>query len=379
MTPADYGLKTSYFSLDPSKDYEVFFVREKEAEEFLSLVRRTINTGRIPRFVIYGVFGIGKTHFLRYTAWKLRDVAKSIYVECPPCHRRSKFADFYSVIMRSIGRGYFLELLKKSVEELRSRGEQLSEALGINQDLASVIENTLNVDDYSLWLYFSGMKLSSKEARSIGVAHPQIDEDEAVSILNMVASLVKKFEGKQLMLLIDEAELLIRLSGDALNMFTEAIRGLTDERSKVGLIFAVTGRGLDHLPSVLTDNSVKRRIGISNYIPFEEYSESDLREFILSAISYRRIEGFDVSQKLSSISTKEHLTEKTYPFTEEAVEHIIRVIATLYKDGKIDAIRPKEALMIMDDSLAIALEDGCSVIDSSVVKRACKALEGAPI
>ena len=372
-----YGLKTGYFTLNPKEEYRVFFVRKEEADKFIDYIRGIIASGRVPKAVIYGVFGLGKTHFLHYVLYKLGDVSSSVYVETPPCHRRTKFTELYGSVLRRMGGRYVLGLLDRAIDTLQSEGKSLDEYLKLDPDLAYTIEEAVRgKEQHTLWRYLSGAKLRSAEVQSIGAMTNQLNEDEAVSFLNAVALLIKAFEGKQLMLLVDEIENTNDIGGDSLSMFREAIRGLVDESSRVGTVFAATGRAMEGLPICITDESVRRRIGFPNYMYFEEYTVDNLAQFIYEVIRYRRREDFDVKvtvKKAKEIAA-EGVTERSYPFTEGGIGKIIETVVALRDVGKIPAVRPPEALSIMDRALVIATERNAPLITSEVVDEVCKTL-----
>ena len=374
-----YGLKTGYFTLNPKQEYKVFFVRKEEADKFVEYIRGIISSGRVPKAVVYGVFGLGKTHFLHYILYKLNDVSSSVYVETPPCHRRTKFTELYGSILRRMGGRYVLGLLNRAIDTLQPKGISLSEHLKLDPDLAYTIEETARgKEQHTLWRYLTGAKLRSAEVRSIGAMTNQLNEDEAVSFLNAIALLIKEFEGKQLMLLVDEIENTNDIGGDSLSMFREAIRGLVDESSRVGTIFAATGRAMEGLPICITDESVRRRIGFPNYMYFEEYTVDNLAQFIYEVIQYRRREDFDVKVAVKQAKEihAESVTEKSYPFTEEGIKKIIETVVALRDTGKIPAVRPPEALSIMDRALVVATERSATLVTYEIIDEVCKTLTG---
>jgi Cdc6-like AAA superfamily ATPase len=358
------GLKVSYFTLNPSEEFEVFFVRSNLVESFVSSVRRTVSIGKIPKAVVYGPLGIGKTQFARHVMWRLKNIIEPLYIETPPMHRRSRFTDLYSSIMRNLGRDYVLNLLKRATER--------SVLVGLNQDLRRAVENGLASSEYVLWKYLCGFKLLSSEVGIIQATYPQINEDEAVSILNTIGAEIKALKERPLVLFLDEFENTRFLGGDGLATFREAVRGLTGEGSKVGVVFFTTGRQIPELTTVLWDESVRRRIGVYNFYSFEDYTEQELKQFVYEVIKYRRNEGFDVQTALKRVETSEHIDTDSYPFTKEAIDKIVEKVVFLRHEAFTDTLRPKEAMDIMDKALALAIEAGEKCITAETVERAAE-------
>lgn len=369
MAAADYGLAKRYFSPN-QQDEEGVFLGPKQAkvDQIIGAIRRTVQTGRVPKAVILGVFGIGKTQFIRYAAQNLSDVARAVYVECPPCHRRSRFVDIQNVILRKLGRDFVLELFGQAIKTAETRGVSFDSLFGLDEkELPTVIKAGVQKDKLILWRYLSGEKLRPTEINQLSAVHPQIYEDQAIWILNAIAKLVRLLENRQLILFFDEFENTVGISGDSLAMFREAVRGLVDERSSVGTVFVISGRDEGDLPVAVTDEAIKRRIGLPNYILFSEYTPNELEVLIKEVISHARRSDFHVADVMSKLKgSQEKVNESTYPFSETATKNIVQFVVYLRKHGKIDAIRPKEALMIMDEALAVA-DAKTVVLDSNLV------------
>lgn len=362
-----YGLKVDYFVINPKKEYQIFFAREEEFGQFLKDLEATINSGRVPRSVVFGLFGVGKTQFLLHLKYALSSKATCVYIESPSCHRRTRFVEFYRSIVMALGRQTVINSLAKGMELVQQSKKELSE-IGLSEELASIISNALaNNKQFTLWRWLVGQKLSSADATSLEAVRQELADEDAVAILNAMAILNLHFSQKPLLLLIDEFENTRDISGDARISFTEAMRSLVDEGSQIGAVFTLTARALAEMPGPISDEPVKRRIGITNYVRFEEYNESELEKFIKQVILYRREEHFNVSKELSSIRSTETVTEDTYPFSQEAIEEIVKSVVLFKEQEKIEAVRPKEALEIMDKALRIAIEEKLPSINKDLI------------
>jgi len=362
------GLKTKYLSLNQRVDAPLFFgPRLKIVNELVGNIILTIDTSRVVKKVILGPYGVGKTQLIRYAMSKIKDVAYSVYVETPPCHKRTRFVDLYGVIMRNIGRQYILDILKKTNDVSIDKLQSISDYLGLpERDLGYVIRENLDKNDVVLWRYLTGEKLKAGEVKILKVANNQLYEDDCVWILNALGIIIKNFENKQLILFIDEVENLAVISGDSRMMLTEAIRGLVNEDSNVGIIFVMSARSFSGIPIPLVDEPVMRRIGRQNFVPFDEYSDEDLESLLNDILKFRRIDQNN-QDKIAIIKTAETLTNETYPLTKEAITSVIETVKLLRNEGLIDSIRPKEALSIIDDSIAYAIQKDLTYISSDVI------------
>jgi len=61
---------------------------------------------------------------------------------------------------------------------------------------------------------------------------------------------------------------------------------------------------------------------------------------------------------------------KSFPFTENAIQIAVNTVAELRQLGRIDSSRPKEALDLMDNSIALATDAAAPLIDSGFIETA---------
>ncbi len=346
-----YGLRYEYFTINPKKEFQVFFAREEEFARFYRDLVGMLDSRRVPRYVVFGLFGVGKTHFLLHLGHEIADRADAVYVETPSSHRRTSFVEFYRSIISALGRNTILSLLEEGM-----RNPEAAKEFGLSEDLAYVINNAVKEKKfYILWKFLSGEKLKPAEAEALQAVRPGLSAEEAVTLLNTVAIIHERTKGKPLLLLVDEFENTMNIGGDARTAFTEAMRSLVDEGSRVGVVFALTSRALAEMPSAIYDEPVRRRIGITNYIPFQEYKEDELEKFMHQTISYRRESEFDIKGALANLKTSETIEFDTYPFSREALREIVNSVVLFREQGKVEALRPKEALEMMDKGLRVAI------------------------
>jgi Cdc6-like AAA superfamily ATPase len=344
-----YGLKQNYFLINPKKEYEIFFAREAEFQKFYEDLVGTIDSGRVPRYVVFGLFGVGKTHFLLHLKYMLANSVDAIYVETPASHRRTSFVEFYRAIISALGRTAVTELLTDGLKKPAKMVE-----LGLSEDLVHVTSNAVKEKkSFVLWKFISGEKLKGAEAEMLEAVRPELSADDAVALLNAIAVLRERANKKPLLLLVDEFETTMNIGGDAKMTFTESMRSLVDEGSKVGMVIALTARAMSEMPAPIYEDSVRRRIGVTNYIPFQEYDGEELETFMRQVIRYRREASFDA--KKVPAQTNETVNVATYPFSEEALREIANSVILFREQGKIEAVRPREALEIMDKALRLAI------------------------
>jgi Cdc6-like AAA superfamily ATPase len=358
-----YGMKEEHYAINPRTEHAAFFVRQSEFKRFYDDLLGTLASGRVPRYVIFGSFGVGKTHFLYHLKNQLSEKATVIYLQTPPSHRRTSFIEFYSAIISEIGRSQVNALLAQGLK----KPERMKD-LGMNEDLVHVIETaTSKGEEFLLWKFLSGIKLKATEADKIEALRPELTADDAVAILNTLSAMQRESGGKPIVLLVDEFENTGHIGGDAKIIFTEAVRAMVDEASKVGVIFALTARSTAEMPAPVIDEPVKRRIGLTNYLQIRDYDEAELAELAHNVIHYRRDPKFDVKKAIAAVKTDEKVSPESYPFSEEAVQQVVSSVIVFAEQGRIDAKRPKEVLEIMDRALREATSKKAEFISSKTI------------
>ena len=63
-----FGLKEQHndFSIETETDAALFFARHELDEQLNAILRRSFRTGNPPKMVLYGDWGVGKTHTMRH-------------------------------------------------------------------------------------------------------------------------------------------------------------------------------------------------------------------------------------------------------------------------------------------------------------------------
>lgn len=345
-------------AIDPQKDGSIFLGPKKEAvNRIIEDIRQTVVVGRLPKKVVVGVFGIGKTHFIHYAMNKLTDLIHPIFVEVPPTHRRSRFTDVYSVVLRRLGKDLVMNFLTDCI---------ISESpvMANEPELSRIVIKSLkDSQSFVLWKFLSGSKLTSRELRELDIGHATIYEDEAVWVLNLIGDAIQRREKKPLVVFFDEFENTAAIQGDSFIMFTEAIRGMVDESSKIGAVFVASGREVADYPATITDEPVKRRIGIHNYITFREYTKEELVQFMKEVLAYKRRSGVNIKKLVESSKTTEEIDSVTFPFTRQALELIVQTIYNLRMDGQLPSMRPSDALNFMN----VCVQDLLAVNNQKII------------
>jgi hypothetical protein len=183
---------------------------------------------------------------------------------------------------------------------------------------------------------------------------------------------------KVLLFLIDEAERFQNVSNvDTYFKWLAALRELS-EIVGTGMMFFVGAVTRNELPQILVQDEIVRRIGVANYVDFQNPSRDHLSEFLLELFGTfirkgevpeihkkaLRAEALDttIPEELLALTDHDATKLNTYPFTPDAFEEFVGQLA-----GGARTNKPSEALIRLQKIAQRAIGDDKRVIDNALV------------
>ncbi|WP_392543763.1 hypothetical protein [Oryzobacter telluris] len=388
-----YKLTRENFSLNPKQDASVYFgganingrIKDRLETDFLE-------ERSVPKFMIFGQYGAGKTHTLGHIRYVLgADPYFSVgyptevrLTELPPLRSRDTWAKIHGLLVDELGR----DLIRSAAKSL---ARQAPESVDPEQHF---FENAVPFGDTALrssqakiyqallftgrqetvaWEWLKGRSLSADEKATLGV---ETDLSGPMSYLNALlnlASLVHRGLGRKVVLLVDEAESLRSVSdSNSVDEFTSMFRKLMDNDNNVlGMVLAFQSEGgMEDAPEMLTDEAVRRRVGHdSGYIDLTPLvSEgSDVKDFITEVLCYL------VDQEAAkAVLEKEgsDVDPGMFPFTVDAIEALAEYV--MEEPGR---QVPSQIISKMSTCVATAYRDGmrtghaCRLVDEGIVNQ----------
>jgi len=363
-----FGFKQEYLKPDPMKEPKIFLgPRKKSALKIVDDIRLVLDSGRPVKVVIYGLFGVGKTHLITNVKERIRSFVEPYYLECPSQHRRSHFRELQEVMMSKIGKAAFMNNLRKCFEEYQGQTSEIVFFLDVDADFVEILRKGIIEDEGLLWRYLLGQKITTAQAITLTAVKQQIDDLDATKIISITAKLFEKYEGKKILFMIDEMEKTDPLMGENMSMYRDSMRALMDISNSASILMISSARALDQF-RLLNDDPIIRRIGLHNFKIFKDYDKDELLELMKDVIKERRKTEFSVKEKLKSIKTQEKINEDTYPFTEDTLKEIIEHVKFLADNNVIAGVRPSELLDLMDLCISKAKEKNSQFIDKKIIK-----------
>lgn len=366
-----FGLRSDHndFFIENDADAKLLFARQDLDTQLQNILRKAFRTEKPPKFVLYGDWGVGKTHTMHHIAYVVQNTpgydARTVFVEMPDINARDNFQVAHSALLDALG----LTTVKTWMVQYQTRhqGDALSriQAATQSEDIAKAFLTVAAYGDAARisWDWLRGVCLSSPDARNAGLP-PSLDQsNQLTAVLRMLGKLSHEIDGKILILMLDEATKLQSVThGDAINHWKNSFKILADDLTKeIGLIISASFRDPDEMPDMLRDEQVKTRFGEKHYINLQNFGEEETKEFVRSLLH----EWVDADARVrltdehKSEAEGEGVDEYSFPFTAPALR---RFIEYALRDGNIAT--PRDIQKSLDDVVNRAIDDTKHIISS---------------
>ncbi|UVC16133.1 KAP family NTPase [Mesorhizobium onobrychidis] len=262
------------------QDRQQVFCHEQEIDGgILSTIERQFAAGEPIKMMLWGGWGVGKTHAVNHMAWWLEQhlneyPAEAIIVELSDVTKKSRF----DILTRSFLDKLTLPRLIELVHDYSSKagGTHISDGLariGVVSHVADAIAKLLLArrgdtpppDVLTAFEYLKGGKGGS----NIGLGQPLNTSEEFYSVLLAVGHIYQITTGRLLVYVCDEAAKLEDVDKDDASRqhWMSVNRLIFDDKNDVfGFVYTMSGVSERHLAKVLQDNQVLNRLGRANLI-----------------------------------------------------------------------------------------------------------------
>ncbi len=366
------------FTIDPKinmEDAKFYFGREREKSQLTSQIKRAFLNPGIPKMLIYGPFGSGKTQILFYIGYILRHHkpntcrlnTRTVHLDLE-MRSKSDFRDWHLQLMEALGKDNIINWLNG----LSSTGTTFE------MELKEIFRNEINMvgaskgltrDDLSFtaWRWFCGQSLSAKELESLRVTRNlgDVGVGDMINLLLGLGRLAEK-NSEKIIFLIDEAEQFKNVGGgekgrDAMESLHDYLRKLAEpSNSTLGFIIAGTSVTLDDMPDWYHRADILTRIGQDNIIDItplpavsdvEVFMKEMLGEFIDKETADKRIK-----EKSLEVSLE------TYPFNSDAFELLAE-----YATQDPEKALPRNIIRCINECAITVWDTEKAIIDTDIV------------
>jgi len=324
------------FSIDPKinkVDAKFYFGRETIKTQLTNQIRRSFLSPGVPKMLIYGPFGSGKTQTLFYIGYLLREdkpntCRQNVHTVHLDLEMRSKsdFHDWHLELMEALGK----DQVVKWIEGISASGTNFED------ELKKIFQNEINLVEaaksltrgdlvFTAWRWFCGQSLSGKELESLRVTR-NLGDVGVGDMINLLSGLGKLAErnNEKLIFLVDEAEQFKNVGGgekgrDSMESLHDYLRKLSEpSNSAVGFVIAGTAVTLDDMPEWYYRSDILTRIGKDNvieipHLPAITEVQGFMKELLTEFIDSDKTDKLIKEKALES-------SLKTFPFQFDAFE-----------------------------------------------------------
>src|SRR6476660_3291960 len=104
-----FGLKDGHkdFFIANDEDSRLLFARQELDDQLQGILRKSFRTGNPPKFVMYGDWGVGKTHTMRHIEHVVSTTngfdSQIVFVELPDITAKSTFQIAHAALLDALG------------------------------------------------------------------------------------------------------------------------------------------------------------------------------------------------------------------------------------------------------------------------------------
>jgi hypothetical protein len=352
-------------------DARFYFGRDQVRDRMKKQINRAFIDPQVPKMMIYGSYGSGKTQTLHYLAY---DLVNSTPKSCKwtphvvhldiEVQSKSMADQWHLQMMESLGmatvQGWLQSLFAKS-----ANFEQELDKLAGDPNLAMAFQQLRGGGAlaFNTWRWLTGAKLTPKELVEMKVTRNlgDVGVGDMVAALQAVGNLAHSV-GSCLIFFIDEMEELINIKqGDAAESWHQYIRKLADNsNSSVGFVIGFKAVTVDEAPKMIVREDILSRISRANMVELETLSApANVKTFVEEMLAH--IIDQKASDKLIK-TEKLPCTVSTFPFCPTAFDLLCDFACQ-------DAIKstPRNIIRTINECAIAAWDGGKKVIDDDIV------------
>lgn len=356
------------FTVRPEVDADLYFGRTVLEQNLRAQLLYGLSVTGVPRMVIFGPYGSGKTHTLHHIKWflanaDLPEASQVRIVKMPLLGRGSTFLALHSKLVDAIGLEYIRTVLNQFMTtRAASWIDDLTEIAG-DPNVAQALRGLLLGGTMQLtsWRWLMGEKIGDADQANLQITRPYTGAEDLVQILQSFGALIRSVSEQRLVFLIDEAELLDGIKApEAVDSFREAMRLLSEEASSnVGFVIAALRPVEDESPSyqILAGGAVSTRLGEKNYVQIPQLEPVVAAEFVKELLA-ELVDG-------DCVATRGVEEPDLFPFSTSAIELLDQWMTE-------DPTRqlPRPIIQALNNGAFAAWESGKDHVDGSAMARA---------
>ena len=370
-----YGLKEQYadFTIDQDTHARLLFARTALHERIMRILRRSFRTSTPPKFILFGDWGVGKTHTLRHIQYVLGAEAdfpaRTVFVELPDIAKKSTFQVAHASLLDALGPSIVQQWVTQFQAMHAHQAPIIIQERSQSADIAKAFATLIGYGEASriAWDWLRGLSLSPGDARSVGLPPSLTQSQHFVSVLRVLGGLCKEIDNSALILILDEATKLDNVTDDdAINHWLNSFKLIaSDDLREFGLIVSASYHDPDEMPPAISDQQVQSRLGPHAFINLPRFEMPETREFLASLLDQwidPILSAALIGQNIGDAESES--VGQYFPFTDDAFERFVEY-ATMRIGG---FTTPRDIQKYLDDIVNRAMDDDRHIISSEYLE-----------
>jgi len=372
------------FTIDAAinaEDARFYFGRPETKERLQKQLRRSFTQPGVPKIVVFGPYGSGKTQTLYYmehlllngevTSCRLKPRTVHYNLDI---HGNSNAGDWHLQMLEALGKDAVTQWVGSLFEKVADLRGELAVLFDGDSNMVAAANRLREPagPGMTAWRWLAGQKLSNPELETLGVTRNlgTTGASDFVSVLVGVGRLAQRND-ETVIFFVDEAEQLHDAGkADCIESLKDYMRKLAEPaNNSVGIVVGAMGHTLDDLAASLMHDSVTSRIGKQNYIELTFMAAVDTVHSFLSEMLGELIDRDAAEKRIHE--DKLGVTLDTYPFTDEA----FGLFCTYASEDPSKAL-PRQIIMALNECAIEAWDQGKATVDESIVNDTCPIVFG---
>ena len=352
-------------------DARFYFGRQQLEERMQRQLARSFVDPQVPKMMVWGPYGCGKTQTLYYLADRLQKNKPASCKNSPyvvhleiEVQSKSTAANWHLQNMEALGmqkvQGWLQSLYHKSADF----DSELSK-LTSDPNIAKAFEHLRGTGGqaFTAWRWLCGQKLSAGDLQTINVTRNlgDVGVGDLVVALQACGNLARAV-GECLVFFMDEMEELQNVrEGDAAESWHQYTRKLAEpSNSSVGFIIGFKADTRDDAPRIFIRPDITGRVGAHNYIELETLAApANVSQFVEEMLAHL-VDQPEAEKRIQTDGSPS--TARTYPFTASAFDLMCDYACQ-------DAIKstPRNIIKTINECAIAAWDAKKKVIDDDIV------------
>jgi hypothetical protein len=379
-------LLRDWFFLKPGRDnFKPHNVRDKSFtfcheqlvnHEIIGSIERRFAANEPVKMLIYGDWGVGKTHTINHICWWLDAhnadyPARPVVIEIGDITKTTRFDALVGPFIDALGLDFLVNLVHGYIKLQPNVQRGLEEAT-VSSHVADAFSKLLVASPgstppplvLSAVEYLKGRKPSGGPA--MGFGQQVTGSTDLFAVLLAMGEMYQAVHGARIIFFADEAAKLEAVdSDDAVRAHWENANKLIfdDRNNTFGFVYTISGRR-KNLPHCLFSPQLQNRLG-ENVFEMKNLPPTDVGTFLRNLIDAFVDRAAVEAQVAEGVIPSADYSWDDYPFTAQGKEEFIGYFSRTQQDSK-----PRDISHKLTDAAFIAMKSGKRLIDLDSLKAA---------